>query len=506
MTLAWPCSKPISDEWSNISAAREWIRRAEDLLGTLESRPAVTLEARVFGYRARLPKLTIECLPDEILSIILDLATTNSSEIFEFSLTCSRFRSVILHTPSIWEDIPLTMTMPVHFIEAIAQRSGALGLSAYIFSWHLDRRLSSQRKDVLSAIFSLSHRLEDFTVDICKLTAKFVQTFFPSPNFDRVHSFRILCTRGSRTFYREWTMPNLQCLSVSENVPNPSARLWSSAPKLTECEMELSEYPRVGDLVSFLVSIPSLKRLELVLVHLRNSEPTQAKEQIAHLSELKYLKFTSDGHAVGAIARLLRAISCPNLEEMYLEPHFGTEDERDEALWGYRTVARRMRERYPSLKSFELVLGDISYREERDEVKNLVYMFFLDDILWRLPSTIMKITLKATQVSLVALRDELYEDEDGSEDGLDDEDALEEEDVLAIRYPNLKVLNIKECSYAGKEPFYGCLSDYLRQADVALDMFLPSRYPHNVNTEKVEAKKLMKKARAIMRKSGCWKG
>lgn len=77
--------------------------------------------------------------------------------------------------------------------------------------------------------------------------------------------------------------------------------------------MELSEYPRVGNLVSFLISIPSLKRLELVLVHLRNSAPTQAKEPIAHLSKLKYLKFTSDGHAVGAVARLLHAISCPNL-------------------------------------------------------------------------------------------------------------------------------------------------------------------------------------------------
>lgn len=100
----------------------------------------------------------------------------------------------------------------------------------------------------------------------------------------------------------------------------------------------------------------------------------------------------------------------------------------------------------------------------------------------------------------------MYEDEDKSEDGLDDEDALEEEDVLTIRYRNLKVLNIKECSYAGEEPFYECLSDYLRQADVALDMILPSRYPHNVNIDELEAKKLMKKARAIMRKSGCWKG
>lgn len=169
---------------------------------------------------------------------------------------------------------------------------------------------------------------------------------------------------------------------------------------MTECEMELNEDPRVGDLVSFLVSIPSLTRLQLVLVHFRNSEPARAKEQIAHLSKLKYLKFTSDRHADGAIARLLHAISGPNLEEMYIEPHFDTEDERDEALRGYRTVVRRMRERYPSLKSFELVLGDISYREERDEVKTLVYMFFLDDILlWRLPSTMTKITLKATQVS-----------------------------------------------------------------------------------------------------------
>lgn len=119
---------------------------------------------------------------------------------------------------------------------------------------------------------------------------------------------------------------------------------------------------------------------------------------------------------------------------MYLEPHFGTEDERDEALRGYRTVARRMRERYPSLKCFELVLGDISYRKERDEVKNLVYMFFLTDVLWRLPSSITKITLKTIHVSLVALRIELYEDEDRSEDGLGDENALEEEDVLTIRY------------------------------------------------------------------------
>lgn len=276
--MSWPCSKPNSDEWSNISAVREWLRRAEDLLGSLESRPAVTLEARVFGYRARLPKLTIECLPDEILSSILALVTTNCSEIFELFLTCSQFRSVILHTPSIWEDITLTTTMPVHFIEAIAQRSGALGLSAYILSWHLDRTDCPHsakmccRQYFPSAIdwrISLSTSAS-FQQNLCK------RPFPPRTSIAFAHS-RFSVPEAHEPFTgNALHMPNLQYLSVSQNVPNPSARLWSSALKLTECEMELSEYPRVGNLVSFLVSIPSLKRLELVLVHLRNSEPTKS--------------------------------------------------------------------------------------------------------------------------------------------------------------------------------------------------------------------------------------
>lgn len=168
------------------------------------------------------------------------------------------------------------------------------------------------------------------------------------------------------------------------------------------------------------------------------------------------------------------------------------EHERDEALSDYREVAQHMRVYYPSLRSFKLVLGHIHYSGGIDDVKALIDVNILDDILWRLPNTITKITLKIGQLQLLSQQGGFYEDGD----------------IPTMFYPNLKELNIEKCSYIGYDSgsFYEVLADHLRQSGVMLDTFLPSRYPRNNSVSEDEAEVLMEEARAMMRMSRCWTG
>lgn len=479
------------------------LRRAEALLGALEPRP-LSLETRVSGFRSHLPKPAIECLPDEILGIIIDLAISfpgYTAEIVNFSLVCLRFRTVILNMPSIWANVWLTVSMPTHFIETMTQRSGTRDLGAFISDRHrphtlisdlyYDTGLSSARKDSLVALFSLSHRWAVVSIDIREDTAEFVRTSFPSPSFCSVHTFDFYCVNYACNFYQDWSMPNLRHLFIEGSIPLSPSRLWNGATMLVECDLIANIYPALKDITLFLASTPNLARLQLYLCGLRNSSP-QSEIRIATLSKLRYLKFTSTRSVPGSIPRLLASISSPHLEEIYLRPHFSTEDERDEALSDYREVAQHMRVYYPSLRSFELVLGHIHYSGGIDDVKALIDVNILDDILWRLPTTITKITLKIAQLQLLSRQDGFYEDGD----------------IHTMFYPNLKELNIEECSYIGYDSgsFYEVLADHLRRSGVTLDTFLPSRYPRNNSVSEDEAEVLMEEARAMMRMSGCWTG
>lgn len=485
--MLWPCSIPTFDEWSSISAAREWLRQAEALLGALELRP-LSLEARVSGYRTRLPKLTIECLPDEILGFILDLAIYDPLRARRTSRTCLRFRIVIMNTPSIWTNFYLDSSMTAHFITITGQRSGALGLQASINSHDHYFKLPSQLNDSMTALFSYSHKWVSISVSACKDVTELIQTCFPSPNLGRVRTFDFCCDRDTSHFYQNWSMPNLRYVIIERFMPLSSSRLWRDATTLTKCKMMPTFDPEFADIISFLAATPNLEWLHMDLKNLRDSIP-QSVIQLADLSKLEYLKVVICRSFPGSINRLLASISSPNLETFYLEPFFHTEHGRDEVLSDYRQVAQHIREHYPCLKSFELVLGDTRYF-----VRRLIDVNIFDDIIWRLPSTITKITLKLAQLRLASSQGDFHHD--------DSEDIP----TRTMFYPNLKELNIEECSYIGDYSFYEDLSDHLRRSGVTLDTFLPSRYLYNDFVEEDEVEGLMEEARATMRNSGCWTG
>lgn len=67
-------------------------------------------------------------------------------------------------------------------------------------------------------------------------------------------------------------MLNLRHLTISRSVPAFSARLWSDAMLLRECEMVEVQTPEVADVVSFLASTPDLSQLQLHLRNLRGSD------------------------------------------------------------------------------------------------------------------------------------------------------------------------------------------------------------------------------------------
>lgn len=255
---------------------------------------------------------------------------------------------------------------------------------------------------------------------------------------------------------------------------------------LTKCNMMHIFDPEFADIISFLAATPNLEWLHMDLKNLRDSTP-QSVIQLADLSKLEYLKFVLCRSFPGSINRLLASISSPNLEIFYLEPFSHTEHGRDEILSDYREVAQHMRERYPFLKSFELGLGDT-----RCFVRRLIDVNIFDDIIWRLPTTIAKITLKLAQLRLASSQGDFHHDGNIP--------------TRTMFYPNLKELNIEKCSYIGDYSFYEDLSDHLQRSGVTLDTFLPSRYPYNDFVEEDEVEGLMEEARATMRKSGCWTG
>lgn len=324
-------------------------------------------------------------------------------------------------------------------------------------------------------------------VSACKDMTELTQTCYPSPNLGMVRKFDLRCDRDRTSpFYENWSMPNLQYLIISLSLPISSSRLLRDATMLTKCKMSVTYDSEFADVVSFLAATPNLEWLLMDLKGLRDSTP-RSENQIANLSKLGYLKVALCRFFPGSINLLLASISSPHLETFYLEPFFHTEYGRYEVLLDYREMAQHMQERFPCLKSFELVLGHPKYF-----VTRLVDVSIFDNILWRLPSTITKITLKIAQLRLASSQGGLHHDKDIR--------------TRTMFYPNLKELNIEECDYIGDYSFDEDLSDHLQRSCVTLDTFLPSRYPYNDFVEEDEVEGLMEEARATMRKSGCWTG
>lgn len=144
--------------------------------------------------------------------------------------------------------------MLTNLIGTNAQRSGALGLTARILSWHMGRVPSSARTDSesLTVLFCLSHGWARAVDDIIEDAAQIVQPHFSTPDLDSVHMFTLRCDNRACRFYRESRMPNLRYLTILQSVPALPPRQWSGAVLLSECRMDVGRIPEGANVITFL--------------------------------------------------------------------------------------------------------------------------------------------------------------------------------------------------------------------------------------------------------------
>lgn len=445
-----------------------------DVIKTLSA----TLESHISSVQALacIPRPTLERLPDEIILDVLRLDDVGGclskpprdllvpdrdlrlKSLLRYSHICSRFRAIILSLHSLWYTMTLSLSLPVYVIETIARGGGNLGLTVSIdigydpdskqfctftvIRGRSDKKLPVSSEAVLSAltkIYAYYERWENVELGVRDMhSAEYIQDKFchADPISLRTLKAEGIGGRPGTCLYYEWTMPHLEelCWKIYEILP------LATVPNLRICSLHQEE-PKLGDIIAFLISTPSLTSLTLELQ--RDFRPEGPVEhQVAILPYLEQLDLRFGHSSVETIACLLAATLCPGLKHLsfrtYRHPAF-------------LDLARRIQEgRYPLLNSVTL---DIGWTNDQYEER---VVYFEEDILRSLPSTIEKIKLK----------------------GMADLRSSRRADNVPPRtqalYSHLKELDLNECSSPEEEGFFANLSDVLGRLGVVLDHFQPA--------------------------------
>lgn len=437
---------------------------------------AVSYEDHVCDVRGRVrvPRLTPENLPDELILDILEydpsvrsiLKDTHSlssditidlSPLIKYSHVCSRFRNLIMSRPPLpWGLIPLNTDLPPNIIHFIAHNSGTHGITVHTRP-SSTLKINAQQEKPLESLIALVAHCSKWT------SAKFETVGFMS-------------TKLESQFSRE-ELPNIHTFEA-QGWRKPFCMNWSM-PRLNECSLQIQTLA-VADVVSFLASTPRLTSLNLRFYDTISSDSTTSTldHQIgeACLPMLEYMTFSSFSREMGE--HFFEAISCPTLKN--LDYHGPTQPLMH--LWKNNPMLHTCSLDLQNLKEADIISflasapnlinldlaqprtanNIISFQQEPEVyVGDIERQLLFEDVLGWLPATIEKI--KISNMSFRSFRT-----------------SVNVFDVPTMKYPNLKSLDIELCRLIAEVDFFGDLASVLNRMSVTLEHF---RAPMEVQDE-----------------------
>lgn len=434
------------------------MRQMEALLDGLQSFAATlvsTYESHIDSTRlcVRTPRLTVESLPNEIIHHIVkdafvDYPSPIAASLIRYSHICSKFRDVILESPSLWSSITLYPSMHTSLIQTIIRRSSTLGLNVDIDITHDLYREQPVRDTYglsgLSTMFKQNHRWRNLLLTLNDdESAKIILKHFPRANFTSVRSLEVADYSGLETdLFEKWLFPRLEELFWDSQTFPP---LGMATQMLHHCILSLGQSAsHLISIATFLNAASGLRTLELELAFPDDYEPAEfQKIRLSHLERLE--DYSRHDGWFGTYAPLLKGILCPGLKHLTLVA--GTPAD-------YYALTKDMRGRYPVLTSFTL---QIKGRRDAKQV------FSFEDILCSLPSSIKSLEIELDSGDLATL----YASQRDNNVPRN----------LCISYPNLTDLdfvnNLHKDRTMLEENFYAKLSEVLKCFRVSLSHFEP---------------------------------
>lgn len=378
------------------------------------------------------PKKTrslLDNIPDDILHRLFMESDGNWKEVMRLGIVCRRLREIALASSSIWEQITLMDLMQPEVINAIAERCGSKGLRVVVdegleSGWTAAGKRANYSSMV--ALFAHSRRWCDARFTITKTTSRMIRINFSRSDMDRLHTLWIGIFWPevhliSQPFYSEWRLPALTNIFDKSSIP--PFRQGACAPCLKTCHtMVLDE--NVKDMMDFLSVFPQIDEL-CVDVYCWIGMGLGSKIPLV-LDNIRRLAVTFLGTTDMLFVDFRKSVQTRFVTRLSITSSPMSTERGERLVEGWKRGLRSVSVDYPVLEEFQFV---ITGRPREPLVEsNIPVLFFVEDILLQLPTTIKTVTM-----SLLCLKVRYGY---GSSSGLDFEGALRS-------YPMLRNISIE---------------------------------------------------------------
>lgn len=393
-----------------------------------------SLEKRIFYFYQRKPNRSLIDLPDELLSIILELTTPTLSDLMGLSLVCKKLRLITISIPSLWARHYIDTSMPEDAVDLIVSRSGTRAL-------HLKVESPYVPNDVL---FSYCDRWEDIV--LCGLSASELQLFqrlSPSADLTSLRSLHILGSSYApylSKFDNDWRPANLEILHCSLSIP-----MGLNASTLTNCRFDFDSYININTLANFLSFAACLTQLSINIGQIGaidKDDDVQIK-----LPSLQTFLFHSYRASEDAVLAILQATSFPNVTNLSVTTAAGGAVDAFEIRSCCTTILEEIMGNLQHLEGLNLKVDCGELDDEDDAIS-----FCLDEVFANLPDSIKSLSFTACDMGLCPpcdapfdtlkkLRSVKFEDCNCLDDSFFEKmaDRFKEEEIL------LNVLQIWDC-------------------------------------------------------------
>lgn len=358
--------------------AREKVRHLEAFPQLLK-KLASTFDRIHLNLRTCVPRLSLGGIPDEVILSILELACTGCVSVVNVSRVCRRFRHIALSSSRLWAGCPLTTHMPPHIIDMITSRNVSNGLTIKLWWGDL-------AEDVLTKLFEYSARWKVVEYSLSERTSNLLLTQFPNPDVSGLVKlvYTVSLPYRGPIIYHDWSLPSLRILRDNASIPPLSFA--KQVPILTECHLapKPSEFP---SLISFLNATQSLHEVQINFKYGGGEYLIPVDRSLSlSLPTLKKLKLAlpSDWSSAITIEDILLMVLCPGIVELILCFENESADTTDGCILGIQRGFPCIRDMCPSLERLSLTMIGSAGKEK---------LYFIDDILQNLPSTIKHIEL-----------------------------------------------------------------------------------------------------------------
>lgn len=362
--------------------SREKVRRLDSLLKQMTA----AIESARVNIRACVPQLSLCDVPVEVILSIFQLACTDCLSVVNISLVCKSFRHIVLLSSQLWAGCPLTLRTPPQIIDMIASRAGSAGL---VVKFEMSHRESTfPPMDAASKVFEHSAKWKELSSSL-DVRATELYSRFPNPDVSALVILKVKKLAQSRaapqhSFYQDWSLPALRTLTDETWLPPPSFAA-RQIPNLTLCDLspKPSDLPRV---ILFANAAPRLKNLRL---RMQGSEDVAMDilTQCAKFNPpalVNLLVLFPESLPSSAVQHILPVLLCAGLTELAFACNNYDKEATDGSIVACKRVFKSLRRLCPSLETIALCMTGRAGKEK---------LYFIDDMLQHLPSTIKNIQL-----------------------------------------------------------------------------------------------------------------